>query len=148
MKVYLLKDIEKVGMSGEIIKVKTGFAANFLIPKKLAVIITAKNEAFYKTKEKNIGHRKEIIESKSSMLAEKIKSLVLTIKRKTHDDGRLYGSVNGSEIAEQLAKNGINVAKNQVEFGKSIKATGTHKVTIKLSSKLQPKLTLKVVSEK
>ena len=69
MKVYLLKDIEKVGMSGEIIKVKTGFAANFLIPNKLAVIITAKNEGFYKAKEKNIGHRKEIIASKSSMLA-------------------------------------------------------------------------------
>lgn len=148
MKVYLLKDIEKVGMAGEILKVKQGYAANFLIPKKLAIIITKGNEAFYKTKEKNVGHRKEIITSKSSMLAEKIKSLLLTITKKSHDDGILYGSVNGSEVADKLAKHNINIAKNQVEFGKSIKTIGTHKVTIKLSSKLQPHLTLKIVSEK
>ena len=148
MKVYLLKDIEKVGMAGEILKVKQGYAANFLIPKKFAVLITAGNEAFYRAKEKNVGHRKEIIASKSSMLAEKIKSLTLTIKRKSHDNGLLYGSVSGSVVVDQLAKHSINIAKNQVEFGKSIKRIGTHKVTIKLSSKLQPQLTLKIISEK
>ncbi len=148
MRVFLFKDIEKVGMAGEIVKVKPGFASNFLIPKKLAVILTPKNEVFYQAKVKNVEHRKEVISSKTSMLAEKIKQLVLTLKRKTHDDGRLYGAVNGSEIAELLTKHGVSVAKNQVEFGKSIKATGSHKVTIKLSSKLQPQLTLKVISEK
>ena len=50
MKVYLLKDIEKIGMAGEILKVKQGYASNFLIPKKLAVLITAGNEAFYRAK--------------------------------------------------------------------------------------------------
>ena len=88
-------------------------------------------------------HNKETL-----MLAEKIKQLTVTLKRKTHDDGRLYGAVNGAEVSDLLAKQGISIAKNQVEFGKSIKATGIHKVTIKLSSKLQPQLTLKVTAEK
>jgi len=148
MKVFLLKDTEKVGIAGEIVKVKSGFASNYLVPKGLAVVITSANEAFYKAKVKNVVHRKEVIASKSSMLAEKIKQLILTLKRKTHDDGRLYGAVNGVEVAELLSKQGVSVAKNQVEFGKSIKTTGQHKVTIKLSSKLQPQLILKVVSEK
>jgi len=148
MKVYLLKDTEKVGIAGEIVKVKPGFASNFLIPKKLAIAITPANEAFYKAKVKNVEHRKDVISSKSSMLAEKIKQLILTLKRKTHDDGRLYGAVNGVEVSELLAKEGVSVAKNQVDFGKSIKSTGQYKVTIKLSSKLKPQLTLKVVSEK
>ncbi|MCK5632653.1 50S ribosomal protein L9 [bacterium] len=148
MNVYLLKDIEKIGMAGEIVKVKPGFASNFLIPKKLGIIITAKNEAFYKSKVKTVEHRKDIISNKTSMLAEKIKQLTLTLKRKTHDDGRLYGAVSGVEVAELLAKAGIGIAKNQVDFGKSVKTTGSHKITIKLSSKLKPQLTLKVVSEK
>jgi large subunit ribosomal protein L9 len=148
MKVYLVKDVEKVGMAGEIVKVQQGFAANFLIPKKLGVIITPANEAFYTTKLKTVEHRKEVVSSKTSMLAEKIKQLTLTLKRKTHDDGRLYGAISGGEIADLLSKEGVSVAKNQVEFGKSIKETGVHHVVIKLSSQLQPQLTVKVVSEK
>lgn len=148
MKIYLLKDIEKIGIAGEVVKVKPGFAMNYLIPKKLGVVVTPTNESFYQAKVKKIDHRKEVISSKSSMLAEKIKQLTVTLKRKTHDDGRLYGAVSGIEVSELLGNQGISVAKNQVEFGKSIKETGTHQVTIKLSSKLQPQLTLKVISEK
>ena len=148
MRVYLLKDIEKIGIAGEIVKIKPGFANNYLIPKKLGVVVTPANEKFYTARVKNVEHRKEVIANKTSMLAEKIKQLTLTLKRKTHDDGRLYGAINGLEVAELLAKEGISVAKNQVEFGKSIKATGNYQVTIKLSSKLQPQLTLKVISEK
>jgi len=113
MKIFLLKDIEKVGIAGEIVKVKEGFASNFLIPKKLGIIVTPANEKFYSTKVKDVVHRKEVISSKTSMLAEKIKNLVLTMKRKIHDDGRLYGAINGSEVAELLAKESISVANNR-----------------------------------
>ena len=120
MKIYLLKDIEKIGIAGEVVKVKPGFAMNYLIPKKLGVVVTPTNESFYQAKVKKIDHRKEVISSKSSMLAEKIKQLTVTLKRKTHDDGRLYGAVSGIEVSELLGNQGISVAKNQVEFGKSI----------------------------
>jgi len=146
MKIYLFKDVEKLGLAGEIVKVKDGFAGNYLLPKKLGIAITSKNEAFYKTKERVVKDHKKAVATKTSMLAEKIKSLQIKLKDKTHDDGKLYGSVNPSDIVELLAKEGVSISKSQVEFGKSIKSTGMYKVTIKLSSKLKPALTLKVVS--
>ena len=147
MKVYLLKDVEKVGMSGEIIKVSDGFGSNYLIPRKLGIEITSNNEQFYKKQVKSVEHRKEVISSKTSMLAEKIHSLKITLKRKMHDDGKLYGSINASEIVDMLAEKGISISKNQVEFGKSIKAKGAYDVTIKLSTKLKPSITVTVVPE-
>ena len=136
MKVFLLKDIEKVGLAGEIIKVTDGYGMNFLIPRKLAIEITAANEATYQKKIKIVEKRQEAIASQTSMLAEKIKALKLTIKRKTHDDGRLYGAINAIEVVELLSEKGISVAKNQIEFGKGIKSAGLYEVTVKLSSKL------------
>ena len=147
MKVYLLKDVEKVGLAGELISVKDGFADNFLFPKKLAIKITPENEAFYAKRTKTIEKRKDVISSKTSMLAEKIKGTTITLVRKIHDDNRLYGSVGEGEIVDALAQAGISVSKNQVLFDKSIKEKGTHKVTIKLSSALQPQVTVKIVAE-
>lgn len=147
MKVYLLSDIERVGMQGEMVKVEEGFARNYLIPKKLAVEITAQNEAFYKNKERIIEKRKEVIETKTSMLAERIKTIKVTIKRKMHDDGKLYGSVSNQEIAEAIAQQEkITVAKNQIVIDKAIKAKGTYDVTVRLSSRLQPQIKVVVTS--
>ncbi len=146
MKVFLLKDVERIGFAGESVKVKDGFAKNFLLPRKLGVEITRKNEEFYKGKIKKVEHRKEAIATKSSMMAEKIKATKIVLKEKTHDDGKLYGSVSQQEVVEALAKKGIAISKSQVEFEKNIKEKGTFEVTIKLSSKLKPKLTLEVKS--
>ena len=148
MRVFLLKDVEKVGMAGEIIKTTEGFARNFLIPRKFAVEVTAKNEASFAHRVKTIEHRKEVVESKTSMLAEKIKGLEVVLKRKIHDNDQLYGSVSAKEIAEELAKQGVSVAPNQVLIEKSIKAKGVYPVTIKLSSKLLPEIKVKIVPEK
>jgi len=147
MKVYLLKSIEKVGIEGEIIKVSDGYATNFLFPKKLAVEINENNENFYKKREKQVEHRKEVVSSKTSMLAEKINSLKLTLKRKMHDDGKLYGSVNPAEIVDAIAEKGVSITKSQVEFNKSIKEKGTYDIIIKLSSSLKPVVKVTILPE-
>lgn len=147
MKVFLCKDIERIGLAGEIIKVGDGYARNFLIPRKLAVEITKENEPFYVNRVKKVENRKEVIETQTSMLAEKIKNLKITLKKKAHDDGKLYGAVNATEIVDLLAKKGIVIAKNQVKIDKSIKTKGAFNVTIKLTSRLQPKLSLNIVPE-
>lgn len=147
MKVFLTKDVENVGLAGEILKVKEGFALNYLVPKKLAVVVTPENESSFAKKIRVIEHRKEIVASKTSILAEKIKSLKLVTKQKMHDEDKLYGSIGASDIAELLAKEGIKVAKNQVILEKPIKTVGNFEITIKLSNQLQPKLALKVVPE-
>ncbi len=147
MRVFLLKDIENVGMAGEVVKVKEGFGLNYLLPHKLGLEITPKNEKQFKNRIQHIEHRKEVIASKTSMLAEKIKSLKLQLKRKTHDDGKLFGSVSPGEVVDLLAQKGVSISKSQVAFGKSIKSTGTFDVTVKLSSKLQPTFSLTIISE-
>jgi large subunit ribosomal protein L9 len=147
MKVFLLQDVEKIGMRGEMLNVSDGYASNFLLPKKLAVVVTPANEQQFKNRIVQLDKRKEVVETKTSMLAERIKALKITMKRKIHDSGKLYGAISISEIADVLAEQGFSVAKNQILLDKSIKETGTYEVTIKLTSRLQPAFTLKVVGE-
>ncbi len=148
MKVYLLKNIERIGLAGEILKVADGYAQNFLFPNKLAVQVTPQNEQFYAGKIKQVEQRKEVIATVTSMLAEDIKKTNLTLKKRTHDNGRLYASIAPAEVVDLLAKEKkISISKSQVHFDKSIKTVGTYEVTIKLSSRLQPVLKLKVISE-
>jgi len=147
MKIYLLNDIERVGIAGEIIQVSDGYARNFVFPKKLGLQVTPANEAFFASKAKSVDERKAVIATKTSMLAEKISGLTLKIQHKAHDDGKLYGAISASEIMDLLAKEDVNVAKNQIIFDKSIKETGLFEITIKLSNKLQPKVKIKVVAE-
>ncbi len=147
MKVYMIKDVENIGLAGEILKVAEGYAVNFLIPKKLAVKVTPANEAFYEKNKRELVKREEVISSKTSMMAEKIKGLQLVIKRKMHDDGKLYGAVSSTEIVELMAENGVAVSKSQIEFDKNIKEKGTFEFTVKLTSKIKPKATLKVIAD-
>ena len=147
MKVYLCKDVEKVGLTGEIIKVSDGYAKNFLLPRKLAVKITGNNESFYQTRVRKVEDRKEVIASKTSMLAQRIGSMKITLKRKMHDDGKLYGAINAGEIVEALAQHGISVSKSQILFDKSIKSKGEFGVTIKLTTRLQPKIKVNIIAE-
>lgn len=147
MEVYLRKDVEKIGLAGEIIKVGDGFARNFLIPKGLAVEITQDNKSQYLTKIRNVENRKEAIVSQTSMFAEKLNTVSISLKRKMHDNGQLYGAINASEIVEALAAQGISITKSQVEFDKSIKSKGAFKVTIKLTTRLKPTITVKITAE-
>ncbi len=147
MKVFLCKDVPKVGFEGEIIKVNEGYARNFLIPRNLGIEITYKNKSFYEAKIKNVEHRKEAIATETSMFAEKINTMMVKIKRKMHDDGKLYGAINALEIVDALQQQGISVSKSQIKINKSIKEKGNHKVTIKLTSRLKPQLTIAVIPE-
>lgn len=146
MKVFLLQDVEKVGAAGEIIKVSDGFARNNLLPRKLAIEVTPSNENDFKKREKVLERRQEVIETKTSLLAERVGSMSLVLKRKLHDDGKLYAKINENEIIELLSAQGVSVSRSQIEFEKSIKEKGSYQVTIKLSSRLQPKFKLNVVS--
>ena len=145
MKVYLLQNVERVGLAGELLNVSEGYAKNFLFPKKLAVQITPANEKIYLAKIKTVENRKAVIESETSMLSEKISGLVVKLQEKVHDDKKLYAAVSASEIADALkAQHGIAVSKSQVLIEKSIKTVGQHEVVIKLSSKLQPRITVAI----
>lgn len=148
MKVYMLKDVERIGMAGQIISVSDGYGTNFLLPRKLAVEVTEGNLAFYQQKKIKEQVVAEVLNSKIAMVAERIKTLQVSIKERVHDDGKLYGAISSDEIVDLLKAKDISINKKQVEFDKSIKSVGEHKVTIRLSSKLKPQLTVKVEAEK
>jgi large subunit ribosomal protein L9 len=147
MEVFLRKDVEKIGLAGEIIKVGDGFARNFLIPKGIAVEITEHNKSQFLSKIRKVENRKEVIATETSIFAEKLNSMTITLKRKMHDDGKLYGSINAFEVVDALASKGISITKSQVEFEKPIKEKGTFKVIVKLTSRLKSLLTVIITSE-
>ena len=147
MYVLLKQDIEKVGMQGHVVKVSDGYATNFLIPKNLGVIIQESELAAYQARQKKEVVKKEILTSKLGMLAERIKTLKLSIKKRAHDDGKLYGSVNADDVVEILKTKDVKVDRKQVEFDKTIRATGEHTVTIKLTNKIQADCRLVVSAE-
>jgi large subunit ribosomal protein L9 len=147
MNVYMLKDVEKVGMAGQVVKVADGYAINFLIPRKLAVKVEKNEASFYSSKVKKTQVEKQVLTSKIAMLAERIRNMHLTIKKRVHDEDKLYGSIGADDIVMLLKEKDVNINKKQVEFTKAIRTVGEHKVIIRLSAKLRPELSLKVTAE-
>ncbi|MGZ6250794.1 MAG: 50S ribosomal protein L9 [Candidatus Chromulinivorax sp.] len=147
MKVFLLENVEKIGLKNEIIKVSDGYAKNFLFPKKLAVEITPANEKLYTNKARQVENRAAIIESVSSLLADQISQLKLKLKKKMHDDDKLYAAISQNEIVDLLKEHNVSISKSQVIFDKAIKSKGNFEITIKLSSKIQPKVQLQIIAQ-
>jgi large subunit ribosomal protein L9 len=147
MRVFMLKDVERVGMAGQVVNVSDGYASNFLLPRKLAIKANSGTVEQYKEKVQKAEVTTKVLNSKAAMIAERVRNMHLTIKKKTHDDNKLYGAVSADEVVDILKEKDVPVNRKQIEFVKSIRTTGEHKVTIRLSSKLKPELTLKVVGE-
>ena len=148
MKVFMKKSVEKIGIAGEIISVGDGYARNFLFPKGFAIEVTPDNEHIFKERAKVIENRKEVVATQTSMLSEKIKASKIVLKRKMHDNGKLYGALSAQEIVDALAQQcGITISKAQVAIDKSIKEKGVHLVTIRLTSRLTPEVRVEIVSE-
>ncbi|MBN2267195.1 MAG: 50S ribosomal protein L9 [Candidatus Babeliaceae bacterium] len=145
MKIFLTEDVLQVGKAGAIVNVSDGFARNYLLPRKLGIEVHAGNEKEFARRLQKIEQRVEVAKTKTSSLADRIKSVAITIKRRMHDDGKLYGSISEQEVVDALAGSGITISKDKVVFDKSIKAKGVHEVTIRLSSTLQPTCTVRVV---
>ena len=146
MKVFMLKDVEKIGMAGTVVNVSDGYAKNFLIPRKLAKLVQEGEKAFYESRGIKVRLETQALNSKVAMLAERIKNMHIQVKERVHDNGKLYGSVGADEVVELLNKKDVNVNRKQIEFKQTIRTIGEHTVIIKLSAKLQPELTLKVIA--
>jgi len=146
MKVYLLKDIPKLGRKGEIKEVKDGFALNYLLPQKLAVIV---DDFLIKELErkKQIQKEKEEKEKEEKMiLKKKIEEMVLTIPlRFFKESGEAYDAVNKKRIKEELKKYNIEIAENEISLEKSLKKEGTYTVPLNLGYQIKADLKIKIV---
>ena len=133
MKVMLTQDVKGQGKKDQIIEVSDGYARNFLLPKKLAIIADAKavNEA--KNKEASNLHKIEVAKAEAKAIADKLAKTTVQIFESAGNDNRLYGAVTSKDIVEKLAKDhGITLDKKKLIMSESIKTFGTYKVEVKL----------------
>ena len=142
MKVILTKDVAKLGKSGEMKQVADGFATNFLIPQQLAVPAAG---GAYRAWQHDIASRedKRVRErADAEIAATRIASTTLTMGVKVGDGGKLYGSITSKDIADALARRGIEVDRHKIDLEEPLKSLGTYKVAIKVFSGMTPEVTI------
>lgn len=147
MKVILLQDIKGVGKKDQIINANDGYARNYLFPKKLAVEATTGNLGNLKAKQESNQYRKDMQKEEAIKLADKLKDILLTIKVKAGESGKIFGGVTAKEIAENLKSQcNIEVDKKKINLAETIKVIGTRTVDIKLYEGVIGKLKVEVRS--
>jgi large subunit ribosomal protein L9 len=147
MEIILRETIDTLGRAGQIVKVADGYARNFLLPKKLAYIVTPGNLKVIEAEKKNLL-RKEAAQTRD---AEKQKELVeklqLVIRRKTGENEVLYGSVTNADVAAELEKKGFEIEKRKIHMDDHIKALGEFEIPIRLFKDVTAHVKLKVERE-
>jgi large subunit ribosomal protein L9 len=148
MKVILKADIKGVGKKDEVINASDGYARNFLFPKNLAVEANEENMLKLKAKKDGQEFRKSTELEQAKQIAEKIKNIVLTVKVKAGENGKIFGGVTSKEISENLkAEYKIDVDKKKINLKETIKTLGRFNVEIKLYEGVVAELTLNIISE-
>ena len=144
MKVILTKDVATLGKSGEMKQVTDGYATNFLIPQKLAVPAAG---GAYRAWQHDIASRedKRVRErADAEIAATRIASTTLTMGVKVGEGGKLYGSITTKDIADALARRGIEIDRHKIDLEEPLKSLGTYKVAIKVYGGLSPEVTVVV----
>jgi len=147
IQVVLQHDVEKLGKSGELVRVRPGFARNYLLPRDLAVAATS-------SAVKRIEHDKAVALARAEKakkeardVAAKISATSVTITQKAGDDGRLFGSVTTKDIAAAFAAKGVVIDRRKIELAESIKAVGTYELRTVLVSDVTASLKVEVVAK-
>ena len=132
MNVILLERVPKLGQMGDVVKVKPGFARNFLLPQKKALRATKDNIAYFESQRKVLEAQNLERKSEAEKVGDKMKDLKVILIRQASEALQLYGSVTSRDIADGAATAGVKVERGQVELDKPIKALGAHKIKIHL----------------
>ena len=147
MKLILIEEIESLGTVGDEVNVAKGYARNYLIPQKKAIVATSKNRKIFERRRGQLEQQIAKDRTKAEVMAEKIRGAVCTIAGKVSEGDRLYGSVSTRDIAEQLRAQGFGVDKRMVMLSEPIKTLGSYIVPIRLHSNIAPEITVRVVPE-
>ena len=137
MEVILLERIEKLGQMGDVVKVKDGFARNFLLPQKKALRASEDNLAYFEKERVTLEANNLKQKQEAEVILEKLDNFNLIIIRQAGETGQLYGSVNANDIKIALDENGFIVEKNQIKLDRPIKELGVHNVSVKLHPEVQ-----------
>ncbi len=148
MQVILLKKVVNLGNLGEVVRVKDGYARNFLIPQRMARRATTIAIAEFEAKRADLEKAAEAKLAAAQAQGESLHGLTLQISQKSGVDGRLFGSVTNFDIAEALTRQGFSVEKTQVRLPNGpLKTTGEHAVAVALHTDVVVEITLTVIGE-
>jgi large subunit ribosomal protein L9 len=144
MDIILLERVEKLGQMGDVVKVKAGFARNFLLPKKKALRATKENLAYFATQRQqleaeNLKHREE-----AQKVADKLNGLKVVVIRSAGDTGQLYGSVSARDIASAVTDAGFSIQRSQVVMERPVKTLGLFDLRVRLHPEVSATVTANV----
>jgi large subunit ribosomal protein L9 len=144
VELILLERVEKLGQMGQIVKVKPGFARNYLLPQKKALRSTKENFAYFASRRVQLEAANLERRTEAAEIGGKLEGLQLVIVRQAGESGQLYGSVSARDIAEAVTAAGFTIGKRQVVLDRPIKNTGLHSVRIVLHPEVSVTITANV----
>ena len=147
MKVILTKDIESLGNQGDVISVKPGFARNFLLPKGLAINFSSNQLTKIENQLKQQEHKIEREKESLSDILNQISGLEVSIKAKSEDNERLFGSVTKADIEQLLLEHNIQIDKKYIDLKSPLKTLGLHEVGVKFNSELSGSFKVNIEKE-
>ena len=144
MEVVLLERVEKLGQMGDVVRVKDGFARNYLLPKKKALRATKTNLAYFESQRTQLEARNLERKTEAAAVAAKLEGKAFVLLRQAGDRGQLYGSVSPRDIADAITAGGYTVARTQVPLDKAIKTIGLHPMAVVLHPEVRVLVSINV----
>ena len=142
MEVILLERVARLGQMGEVVRVKDGFARNFLLPRGKALRATAENRTRFESMKSELEARSLTLKTEASGVAEKLNGQSFTVLRQASEAGQLFGSVSPRDLVGLLATAGYRVNRNQIALNAPIKTIGQHNVPISLHPEIETSITV------
>jgi large subunit ribosomal protein L9 len=147
IEVILREDIKTLGRAGEMVRVKPGYARNYLLPQGLAYEATEGNRKRIAAETRVRAARNQAEQTEAERAAATLSEVTLTLSGKAGEEGKLFGSITSQDIADALAQQGHTVDRRRIELEHPIKTTGTHTVTVRLHPEVHADVRVSVVAE-
>ena len=148
MDIILLQDVPNLGSKDDSVVVKDGYARNYLIPQRLAVLATSSAKKVLAENQKQRAHKEAKLKDEALKMAEKLTAITITVGAKTSTTGKIFGSVNNIQVAEALKEKGFEVDRKQILIKEdSIKEIGKHMAKVKLHRDVVVDFEFEVVAE-
>jgi large subunit ribosomal protein L9 len=147
MEIILKEDVSNLGYKGDIVKVKSGYGRNFLIPTKKAIVATESAKKMLAEDLKQRAHKLERLKNDAIELAEKLKDITLTVGAKTSTTGKIFGAVGPIQVADAFEKAGFTVDRKVIVLKDAVKEIGSYTATLKLHKEVTVEVAFEVVAE-
>jgi large subunit ribosomal protein L9 len=147
MEIILRQAVENLGSPGDVVKVKSGYARNYLLPHGLAYEATPGNLKRIQQERDRLDAAENERRGAAQGLAEKLEQVSLTFSARVGEEGKLFGSVTAADIAQQLEAQGFHLEKRQIDLHEPIKALGVYRVPIRLHADVKPEVRVWVIKQ-